>query len=222
MNEELEGIWEHMRDLGLAALAHANRHAAYYDPGNPRWSELSILQAAHAAEIIIKARIAQEHPLLVFDEFPKIPKDEGISLTIQNLFERGKTVQWSELPTRLWATTGIKIPNLNSFEAFGKLRNGIQHFSSIPTNIDASEMTLKFVFEVIDPFINECWGLFAVDFDEDYDSYENFPCALIRSEIAFLVSPKAAKHKNCWDDDWAGVSQAYNDEMKSRIAKALI
>lgn len=36
MNAKLEGIWEHMCDLEFAA---------YYDPENPRWSELSILQA---------------------------------------------------------------------------------------------------------------------------------------------------------------------------------
>lgn len=29
MNDALEGIWEHMLDLGLGALAHANRHAVY-------------------------------------------------------------------------------------------------------------------------------------------------------------------------------------------------
>lgn len=217
MNRELEGIWEHMRDLGLAALAHANRHAAYCDPENSRWSELSILQAAHAAEIIIKARIAQEHPLLIFEEFPKLPKDEGIPLTIQCLFEKGKTVQWSDLPTRLWATTGIKIPNQRSFEDFGKLRNGIQHFSPIPCNIDASNTTLKFVFEVIDPFINDCWGLFAIDYDEDYDSYEYFPNTLIRMEIPFLVSPKSVKYYEFWKDDLANTDIKYKNNLLAYI-----
>lgn len=221
MNSELEGIWEHMRELGLAALAHANRHAAYYDPENPRWSELSVLQAAHAAEIIIKARIAQEHPLLIFDEFPKLPKDEGTSLTIQNLFEKGKTIQWSDLPTRLWATTGIKIPNQKKFEDFGKLRNGIQHFAPIPGNTNVSETTLRFVFEVIDSFINECWGLFAVDYDEDYDSYENFPTTLIKMEIPFLVSPEAAKYYEFWKDDLANTDIKYQHNLHEYVKKAL-
>lgn len=217
MNRELEGIWEHMRDLGLAALAHANRHSAYYDPENSRWSELSILQAAHAAEIIIKARIAQEHPLLIFEEFPKLPKNEDIPLTMLSLFEKGKTAQWSDLPTRLWATTGIKIPNQRSFEDFGKLRNGIQHFSPIPRNIDASKTTLKFVFEVIDPFINDCWGLFAIDYDEDYDSYENFPNTLIRMEIPFLVSQKSVKYYEFWKDDLANTDIKYKNDLLAYI-----
>lgn len=59
-----------MLDLGLGALAHANRHAAYAPMENHRWPELSIIQAAHAAELLIKARIAQEHPLLIFEKLP--------------------------------------------------------------------------------------------------------------------------------------------------------
>lgn len=37
MNSALEGVWEHMRDMGLCALAHANRHAAYSSIENHRW-----------------------------------------------------------------------------------------------------------------------------------------------------------------------------------------
>ena len=54
MNTQLEGIWKRMLNLGLGALAHANRHAAYCCMENERWSDLSVLQAAHAAEILIK------------------------------------------------------------------------------------------------------------------------------------------------------------------------
>ncbi|MHB1418062.1 MAG: hypothetical protein ACYCX4_00515 [Bacillota bacterium] len=98
-----------MRDLGLGALAHANRHAAY-TAENARWPELSVLQAAHAAELLIKARIAQEHPLLIFEQIPRSTKVVGNQLNIEDLFKQGKTIQWAELPERLWAATGILIP----------------------------------------------------------------------------------------------------------------
>lgn len=222
MNKEFDGVWEHMRSLGLAALAHANRHAAYFDPANCHWSDLSVLQAAHAAEIIIKARIAQEHPLLIFEEFPKFSSCENSELTLRNLFEKGQTIQWHELPTRLWAATGIKIPNQNEFVKFGKLRNGIQHFVSAPIDSDdMSRITLQFVFDVIDPFINECWGLFAIDYDEDYDSYENFPPTLIRNEIRFLVSPEAVEHYETWNEDLNGTSREYQKTMLKRIRIAI-
>ena len=79
MNPELESVYEHMLKLGLGALAHANYHSAYWAPENEEWGELSVLQAAHAAEILIKARIAQEHPLLIFEDFPKLA-DQELSL----------------------------------------------------------------------------------------------------------------------------------------------
>jgi hypothetical protein len=61
MNPELEKVHRHMRELGLAALAHANYHATFMSFENDKWFELSAIQAAHAAEILIKARIAEGH-----------------------------------------------------------------------------------------------------------------------------------------------------------------
>jgi hypothetical protein len=222
MNPMLIDVPEKMLQLGLAALAHANRHSAYLNYENEKWAELSILQAAHSAEIIFKARIAQEHPLLIFDEFPKEPgTNTGTQVTLEALFDKGKTVQWSDLPNRLWATTGVVIPNEDVFRAFGRLRNGVQHFGNIPSSVDASNEVLKFIFNVIDPFINEQWGLYAVDYDEDYDSYEYFPPILLNREITFLVSKKAAENKDYWDVDWGAVKKGYLLEMKKRIELAL-
>ena len=125
MNSALEGIWQYMRDLGLGALAHANRHAAYAAMENPRWPELSVLQAAHAAELLIKARIAQEHPLLIFEQLPRSTQVAGTHLDVEDLFKTGRTIQWSDLPERLWATTGILIP-IEMCWYFCKYRNSIQ------------------------------------------------------------------------------------------------
>ena len=161
MNLALSDVWTHMRDLGLGALAHANRHAAYAAMENKRWPELSVLQAAHAAELLIKARIAEEHPLLVFEKLPRSTKSAGPMLDVQDLFRYGRTLQWADLPERLWAATGLVIPNQERCDSLGQLRNGLQHFAP-PTAVDASEETLRFVFKVIDPFINDCWGLFAI------------------------------------------------------------
>jgi len=208
-----------MRDLGLGALAHANRHAAYAGD-NPSWPELAVLQAAHAAELLIKARIAQEHPLLIFEHLPRSTQAVGEHLDLEDLFAQGRTFQWSDLPERLWAATGISIPNKDRFDSFGRLRNGIQHFGP-PPGRDASEETLRFVFEVLDPFINECWGLFAVDYDEDDVAYEYFVGAMIWREITFLVSPGAAEAFEGWSTDWSTVSEPYRKEMRARVQKAL-
>ncbi len=218
MNPQLTGIWQHMRELGLCALAHANRHSAYLDIENGAWAEFSVLQAAHAAEILIKARIAQEHPLLIFENLPKESAEE---LSIKTLFEKGKTIEWNDLPDRLWATTGITVPEIERFKKFGKLRNGIQHFSP-PHSIDVSGQTLEFIFNVIDPFINQCWGLFAVDYDEDYDAYIYFIPALIQRRIPFLVSREAAECFENWDIDWKDVNESYKHLITERVQDALI
>lgn len=203
-----------MLDLGLCALAHANRHAAYYSAENERWSDLAVLQAAHAAEILIKARIAQEHPLLIFDKLPSMSDEE---LSLDDLFKKGKTIEWSDLPARLWATTGIALTNLDIYKEFGKSRNGIQHFAPSSLSSSTSVRTLKFIFGVVDPFINHCWGLYAIDYDEDYEPYVYFTPRLIENEILFLVSKEAAKSAVYWDTDWATTDQAYREEMNSRI-----
>ncbi|SRR6266542_1653602 len=220
MNPALIDVWQHIRELGLGALSHANRHAAYAAIENDKWPELAVLQASHAAELLIKARIAQEHPLLIFEHLPRSTQAAGARLDLVDLFQRGRTIQWSDLPERLWATTGLSLPNPDRFDEFGKLRNGIQHFG--PTaGSDPGEETLKFVFDVIDPFIKECWGLYAVDYDEDSEPYIYFVGALVSREIPFLVSAEAAKTFNDWHVDWSEVGKEYADKMHSRVQEAL-
>ena len=67
MKPDLVDIDDHMKELGLGALTRGMRLSLYSDQNNPHWDDLSVLHAAHAAEILIKARIAAEHPLLIFD-----------------------------------------------------------------------------------------------------------------------------------------------------------
>lgn len=220
MNFALKDIWLHMRDLGLGALAHANRHAAYVAINGHRWSELSVLQAAHAAELLIKARIAEEHPLLIFEQLPKSTQVTGQELSPDDLFRQGRTVQWSDLPDRLWATTGLKIPNRQRYDNFGKLRNGLQHFAPTDSQ-DPGEEALRFIFDVVDPFINQCWELFAVDFDEDDEPYIYFIPTLVNHEITFLVSPSTAETFEDWDVDWSKTSDPYRGEMHKRVQNAL-
>ena len=109
----------------------------------------------------------------MFDHLPRPTQAAGAELDVEDLFRQGRTLQWADLPDRLWAATGVSIPERAVFEAFGKLRNGIQHFAPA-SGRDVGEETLRFVFTVIDPFINGCWGFFAVDYDEDYEPYVYF------------------------------------------------
>lgn len=216
MNPRLSAVFEHMRDLGLGALAHANGHANYTSFDNDKWPELSVLQAAHAAEILIKARIAQEHPLLIFEQLPRSTQINGDMLEIRHLVEKAKTIQYVELPDHLWAVTGIYLDNVEKYQAFGRLRNAIQHFVP-PPNIDYSLKTIEFIFGVIDPFINKCWGLYAIDYNEDTEPYEYIIENLIQSNITFLVSPDLVDYHNFDDFNWPEKPPKYRLEMEKRF-----
>lgn len=93
----------------------------------------------------------------------------------------------------MWAATGIKLKNLDSYKKFGLLRNSIQHFTS-PENVNCSDETIKFIYQVIDPFIYDCWGVTAIDYNEDSEPYIYLMENLIANGIEFLVSEEAAAH----------------------------
>lgn len=192
MHEELVGVAEHMKGLGLAALAHALQHTLFADvTSNPYINDLAVLQSAHAAEILIKARIAEQHPLLIFKDIPKSTQVSGDKLNLNALLESGKTLQYNELPEILWATTGYKIKNNNQYQKFGKLRNAIQHFTS-PQDRDLMQETLEFVFGVIDPIIYDFWKLYAIDYFEQADAHNHIFIVLLKANISFLI-PQAYK-----------------------------
>lgn len=222
MDNSFKNVYQNMLDLGLGALTHANRHAAYCnDEANDKWGELSVLQAAHAAEILVKARIAQEHPLLIFKDLPSVSNQE--SLTLKKLSREGKTIDWSDLPKVFKTITGCNFTNEKLFKNFGYTRNSLQHFGYYINQLETSPSleTLRFIYSFIDPFINEHWGLFAIDYDEDYDSYENLPNILIGYEIEFLVSPCSAEYAQIWMEGLNNCSPEYQYIMTTRIKAVL-
>ena len=170
MNPELKEISQHILDLGIGVLSQAQRNSLYtgYDS---RLDEgvFGVLQAAHAAELIIKAAIAAQHPLLIFSNLPKSTAGDGGFLSLNDLFESAKTIQYVDLPEKLWAATGYKIKELNTFHSFGKLRNCIQHFAT--PDRDLRTETSLFIYQVIDPILEHFWDDYAVEY-VDLESYE--------------------------------------------------
>ena len=218
MDKSLKSAHENMIRLGLGALAHANWTSAFFSWESDVWSELSVVQAAHAAEILIKARIAQEHPLLIFERLPRPAAEDEQLLSFERLLTEGRTYQYADLPNRLWATTGMLLPCADNFSDFGRLRNSIQHFAT-PPDVDLSTRTLDFIFSVVDPFINSCWNLFAIDYCEDTEPYVNFLESIIRMKIPFLVSPGSLE---VLDDSYfvAVEDLSYRNLMNKRLAVA--
>lgn len=123
---------------------------------------MCVVHAAHAGEVLLKARIAQEHFLLIFDKLPETSQKQEL-LTLPILLEKGQTVKYSELPSRLWATTGIRMDGSEKFLNFGKLRNQIIH-CGIGTKNDLDIETIRYCLEVIDPLVESFWRRSVIDF----------------------------------------------------------
>lgn len=154
MHPDTRAVAEHMRQFGLTILGRAAYAVTFSEMGAPFAHAMAVCHAAHGAEITIKARIAEEHPLLLFTSLPKSANAED-KLTIGELFEYGRTTQFQELPESLWATTGIRMDHVEQYERFGKLRNIITHFA-VPDSDLACE-TLRFLFQVMEPLVNRLW-----------------------------------------------------------------
>src|SRR5262249_7405135 len=90
-------------------------------------------------------------------------------LTIAELFQYGKTIQYDQLPEVLWAATGIRIEKVQQYQEFGKLRNMIIHFA-VP-NVDYGEAAFKFLFEIMEPLVRQFWGETIVPYAAVWDEY---------------------------------------------------
>ncbi len=167
MHPDTRKIVSHMEEFGLHVFGRAIVDVVFSEMTNPYAHAMGVVRCAHAAELLIKAIIAEEHPLLIFEKLPK-PKGQGDKkLDIDALLNDGRTVMYNDLPDALWAATGYRIYNIERFKTFGKLRNAITHFSV--SNADLSTETILFVFQVVEPLVREFWNLDVVKYLEEYD-----------------------------------------------------
>lgn len=155
-----------MKSFGYNIIGRAVYDVTFSEMMRPFAHALAVVHAAHGAEILVKARIAEEHPLLIFPKLPT-PSSTDSQLTVEELLEYAKSVEYSELPNLLWATTGYRIKDPSAFLRFGKLRNQITHFA-IP-NKELSEETLRFIVTVLDPMLCEFWNKSAIPYASQWD-----------------------------------------------------
>lgn len=167
MHPSTRDISGHMQDFGLHILGRSIVDAVFAEIANPYSHAMGLVRCAHAAELLLKARIAEEHPLLIFEKNPKPKNYDGSKLDLDLLLSEGRTIMYSELPDILWAATGHRIRNIEQYHSFGRLRNIITHLA-VP-NADLSRETLHFAFGVIEPLIREFWNVDVMDYAEIYD-----------------------------------------------------
>jgi hypothetical protein len=217
MNEELHGIPERILALAVAALTHANMHAAFLDPGSEHWPPMSILNAAHAGELVLKAIIASEHPLLIFRDLFGLDDSRAEELDLNTLLQRGRTHDFEKLPQVLWAVTGIRIPNPGCYERLRSARNAIQHFCS-PNIEDLGGLSLEFIYTIVDPLLAKHFGLFAIEYHEDHlIGYDHLVGCLLRRELQFSIPADFAVTEIDLAQEIAEASDTYKSWLRGAL-----
>ncbi|MGT2515154.1 hypothetical protein ACVOMT_13805 [Sphingomonas panni] len=219
MNEALKEIPQRILNLAIGALAQANTHAVYSDPGNEHWEHICVLNTAHAGELFLKAIIAREHPLLIFKDVFGLDDNSGSLLDIETLVRRGRTHDFERLPQILWATTGTRVPNQKCFEQIRQARNSIQHFCA-PEQLDFRMLSLEFIYTIIDPLIADAFDLCAIEYHEDHSvSYDYVVGALLRSELKFTVPGDFTVAEIDMSKELEGASSMYRSWVRQQMKR---
>ena len=204
--------------LAIAAIKQTNKNAVFSGPMSEDWHYFSILNSVHAGELVIKAIIAEEHPLLIFRDLFSLYKDDA-ELTLQQLMLQGKSHDLSKLPQVLWAVTGQRIASKEIFKKALLVRNTIQHFLS-PKNTDLGHIALEFLYTIVDPLLADNFGIFAIEYHDNPDDYGYLVERLIHHEIKFSM-PKDFGLESL-EADGKGALENSSNEYREWFKKELL
>jgi len=219
MHAGLKDIPARILDVAIGALTQANQHAVYYDPGMDHWTDMSVLNAAMAGELFLKAIVAKEHPLLIFRDLFQLDDPINSDLKIEHIIERGKTYNFEHLPKLLWVSTGERLPDVDNFDKLRKARNAIQHFCSPSETIDLRRLALEFLYNNIDPLINRHFDLCAIEYHEDTSvGYDYVVDCLIRHELFFSIPNDFAITEIDLHEALSKSSAKYRDGLAKRFS----
>ncbi len=219
MHVGLEDIPSRILDVAIGALTQANQHAVYYDPGMDHWTDMSVLNAAMAGELFLKAIVAKEHPLLIFRDLFQLDDPIDHDLKIEHIIEKGKTYSFEHLPKLLWVSTGERLPDMDSFEKLRKARNAIQHFCSPAETVDLRRLALEFLYKNIDPLINRHFNLCAIEYHEDTSiGYDYVVGCLIRHELFFSIPDEFVITEINLDEALSGCNAEYREGLAKRLS----
>lgn len=217
VHKALENMHIRILDTAKGALAQANTHAVYFDPGREHWDQMSILNAALAGELFLKAIIAKEHPLLIFRDLFHLDDSQQDEMDVAKIIEKGKTYNFDTLPKLLWVTTGERIADPKSFEQIRRVRNSIQHFC-VPENIPLRRLSLDFIYKNVDPLINKYFGLYAIEYHEEMSiGYDYVVNCLVGCELIFSVPDNFEVSEIDLEGVLSKTRKSYQKEMRRKM-----
>lgn len=220
MHVGLKEIPTRILDVAIGALTQANQHAVYYNPGMDHWTDMSVLNAAMAGELFLKAIVAKEHPLLIFRDLFQLDDQINQDLKLEHIIEGGKTYNFEHLPKLLWVSTGERLPDVDNFEKLRRARNAIQHFCSPSESVDLRRLSLEFLYNNIDPLIKRHFGINSIEYHEDTSvGYDYVVSCLIRHELFFSIPDDFSITEIDLDEELSGCSAAYRKQLAKRFSE---
>lgn len=220
MNDHFKDIPQRILYQAQCALSQANMHAAFFDPGNEHWHLMSVVNTAHAGELFLKAIIATEHPLLVFKDIFNLDDGKSEELDIPSLLKRGRTHDFEKLPQVFWAVMGERIPNMECYDKLRLARNNIQHFCAPDNEIHYGELSLEFIYTIIDPLIKKYFDMYAIEFHEDHSvGYDYLVGTLLRRGIKFSIPNDFNLTEINLAEELAKANENYKAWIKMELAK---
>lgn len=182
MKQNSESVWIDMRQFACKRIAYA-MNLYFFIEGD----EMTLFAAPHialCAQLIIMARIVQEHPVLVFDSIPTINILKTTRKTL-DLFDYGAPKHYQDLPEALWIATGYEMRDREHFLKFCHLCQPLSLFRQDTGNL--SDATTDFVFEVIDPMLDDFWQMsicsYLADENEEFFDRGHLDCITKGLEI---------------------------------------
>lgn len=171
--------------IAEGALSQANTHFTYFDPGSEHWHFISIVNAAHSAELFIKAAIAMVAPKKIFTNPNKVINSVGeFDLSLLDV-NKPNTVIASKLPTIYSECYPDADFDEQLFKDLLNLRNSVLHLY-VDVERDWSDIVARFIFGIIDPLIKRHFNLYAVEYIEDRSvGYDYLVSGLIQRKIRF-------------------------------------
>ena len=158
MDQSVRDMHRNMRTTGMLLFRDAFMEAATSK------SNMCVVHAAQAAEILLKARIAQKEPLSIFTPLPKKHTKEGVTPSLIQLIKDRHTIQYSKLPQQLKKICDIEIEDSKQqYQKFGEIRNQIIHLS-ITSEKKLDDLTLDYLLNFLDPLVVKFWGYSVFDF----------------------------------------------------------
>jgi hypothetical protein len=128
-----------LEENAIDSLVHAIEHyQAFLDDGEVRNVKYAVLHSFHAVELVLKARMAKEHPILIFRDPGDIKKD--------------RTATFDQLMGRL-ENCGVSLKSQRvHLDSLQKIRNDIEHYK-IETKLSEVEGYIGKAIQFLDEFL---------------------------------------------------------------------